>query len=316
MYGKIGVNIFIMISGYYGITEEFSLKKVLKIEFETLFVSYLLSFISIIWLNANGISFQWIELLKLVIKTLFPTLFGSYWYVSAFIILCFLKPFLNELILSLNKTQIQGLIIIILIIWSVIPTMTMGSSTYGWNNYLWMPIPYIIGGYIKLFKEEVVIRRKMIAKIALVANIVHIFPVIIFNIVFDGQFNGFACSLCSSNSITSIIISITLLCYVISGKEKNIKNINYIAKGVFVAYLIQEHIIFRDIFWNRLMKVALYQNSNLLLILVVAVLLLMFFGIILHQIYKNIEKNYLEKAIEKTASWEKFLKRKVYGYRD
>lgn len=65
------------------------------------------------------------------------------------------------------------------------------------------------------------------------------------------------------------------------------------------------------------MKVALYQNSNnLLLVLVIAVLFLVFFGTILHQIYESIEKRWLEKWIEKVTPWENLLRNGVYKYCD
>ena len=184
MYGKIGVNLFVLITGYFGIKERFNLKKILKIECETLFASYLLYIVSTILVFVNAVQIDEIELFKQGIRCAFPTIFGSYWYSAAFIILCFLKPFLNKLINALDQTQLRGFIIVLLIIWCVIPTLTLQiNSGYGWNNYLWMPIPYIIGGYIRQYQESFAIQKNKLICIIIAINILHLFPTLLFDTI-------------------------------------------------------------------------------------------------------------------------------------
>lgn len=75
--------------------------------------------------------------------------------------------------------------------------------------------------------------------------------------------------------------------------------------------------MFRDIFWNQMINVVLYQNGAwLLVVLTVSTLGLMLCGVFIHEVYVAIERHCFGKLFEKTRVWELALNKKVYGYYD
>ena len=154
MFGKIAVNIFIVITGYYSIDKNFNINKVVHIWIEVLFYSIVLGIVSIAFLVYTKEITTIAEVIKEVIKFIFPIVFGNYWFASAFIILCFISPFINRFIHSLSYAEFRICMIVLIVVWSVIPTITLGKSDFGFNNYLWAPITYMIGAYIKLYPPK------------------------------------------------------------------------------------------------------------------------------------------------------------------
>ena len=60
-----------------------------------------------------------------------------------------LSPFLNRLIKSLTKEKFVGLLILVLVIWSIIPTF-IGIKSFDINDLVWFVVLYIIGTFIRL----------------------------------------------------------------------------------------------------------------------------------------------------------------------
>ena len=76
--GKIGVAIFVLISGYFGINSEFKIKKLINTVLQVLFYSILFGLLNII---IDG----WVGW-KAFIKICFPITFSVYWFIIVFYI--------------------------------------------------------------------------------------------------------------------------------------------------------------------------------------------------------------------------------------
>lgn len=91
----IGVNCFILISGYFGI--RFQLEKIFRFGFLILFI------IGIDWILGNiwpsFFNFQYAS------QTIIPFQKGSNWFISSYFALMFLAPFLNKAIEHLNPKE-------------------------------------------------------------------------------------------------------------------------------------------------------------------------------------------------------------------
>lgn len=316
MFGKIGVNLFIVITGYYEIDKRFEVKKVIRIEAETLFVSWLLTLVSIAYFSAASPTEFDLGFWKDVVKCAFPTTFESYWYVSAFMILCFIKPFLNKFILSLSRAQLRNMIMIALMIWCVVPTLTFRvGSAYGNNNFLWMPVPYAIGAYLRLYQDWFIPYKRKIAWLLLPSCLIQVLSTVVLNTQFGGIFSGNSCYLRWSSSITSVIISVCLSCVAFLGKERNVKVVNAIATGAFTSYLIQEHMIFKVILYNDIVKMTSYSDSIILpVVFVASAILLLLAGVLLHAVYSQLEKHLLGRLFAKAPAWDRIINEKVYGF--
>ena len=98
------VDIFFIISGYFGITQAFKGKKILLLEFKVLVycVGFYILSVLVNFQNFNGRDF---------LTTLFPYIGGHYWYYTHSVIpLMILSPWINKMI----KVEKQNLLLLIL----------------------------------------------------------------------------------------------------------------------------------------------------------------------------------------------------------
>lgn len=94
--GGLGNCIFILITGYLLVLKKFTFKRVIFLWLEVLFYS----FITALFLYLIG------EKIPKIDKILFPVVNNTYWFISSYIILLFLSPVLNRLLISTTKKYI------------------------------------------------------------------------------------------------------------------------------------------------------------------------------------------------------------------
>lgn len=114
--GKIGVVIFLLITGYFSINKNFSFKKVfiLWLQIFCYSVGFMLVF------RLTGIE-KWSKVDT--IKTFFPLAYNQYWFITVYLYILLLAPFINKFLNSLSKENYNKLLAILTIIFAVIPTI-------------------------------------------------------------------------------------------------------------------------------------------------------------------------------------------------
>lgn len=136
-----GVTCFILISGYFGI--RFDLKKLISLDFMIIFFTLA----GTILLGDLGI--------KTLIKSCIPVLSRHYWFITCYFALCILAPFLNQIPEHLSREHFRNLILILLLIFSVIPTITtydiMQDAGKGLVDFVMI---YLLGRYLSLYHKE------------------------------------------------------------------------------------------------------------------------------------------------------------------
>ncbi|MDN6571988.1 MAG: acyltransferase [Staphylococcus equorum] len=139
--GKVGVNCFILISGYFLCKSSFKLKSLRNIWSNTLFYSILIS-LCFIFFDQAKIN------VVIIIRSLFPILTSTYWFITAYILLYLCVSFLNLLIENMDNKLYKRLLAGFFIIFSFIQNITQ-IDILG-NNLLWFIFLYFLGGYIRL----------------------------------------------------------------------------------------------------------------------------------------------------------------------
>lgn len=126
------------------INSKFTLKKFLILIGEIYFYSYaIMILLSTILTPVKPIDYEQF------IVCLLPFSHSAYWFITDYILLMILSPFLNRLIKSLTKEKFVGLLILVLVIWSIIPTF-IGIKSFDINDLVWFVVLYIIGTFIRL----------------------------------------------------------------------------------------------------------------------------------------------------------------------
>ena len=140
--GKLGVNIYILMMGFFMVESKIKIKKIFKLTFQMIFYSVLFALITKIRLN---ISFK--ELY--IIKYFFPNYHLSYWFVTMYILVYIISPFNNKMIKSLEKENCRKLIILLTFLISIIPTVIKKYDSNISNFLTWFIYLYIIRGIYK-----------------------------------------------------------------------------------------------------------------------------------------------------------------------
>lgn len=141
-----GVSMFVLISGYFGIKT--NIRKIVSIEMVTVFYA-LLSLVAQYFVG------QTISI-KDIFYSCFPVSSKMYWYITAYMLMMIFADYINLLPEKLDKKRFQRLILIMLLVFSVLPSIlqihVMNDSGKGVLNML---LIYLIGRYIRKYDLEV-----------------------------------------------------------------------------------------------------------------------------------------------------------------
>lgn len=257
--GKVGVDIFVLITGYFMIHSKYSFKKVIKLVSQVQF--YTIGFY-VIFLFAGAEKFSIFGL----ISKIFPTAFYQYWFFTAYIVLYIFTPYINKFLKGLLKKEHLHLIIIMLIMWSLMPTLKI-SNMYG-SEVLQFFMLYCIGAYIKLhmnFSKNII--RRLGIVLVVVCGGVMMSSVIVFDVlgIKYAVFMRNAIQFYGQESIFVIGVSVGLLLLFSQLEIGTNKFINLISSCTFGIYLIQSNQQFYSVLYKSFLQSYKYQNSGFLL---------------------------------------------------
>lgn len=145
------VDIFAMMSGYLGINKsKNTCFRSLELIAIVLFYSVLITVLLLIFMPAK------ITGIKDVIKGLLPPLVGRYWYITCFIPVMILQPFINKMLLCLSKKQHGILVILQILIFSCLPSVIPVDFFRFEEGYsfAWLLSLYTIGAYLGRVKAD------------------------------------------------------------------------------------------------------------------------------------------------------------------
>ena len=252
--GEIGVAIFFMITGYFQITKNtFSLKKIiLQSFFYGAFCTIAFGIIELL----GGMAPLYVvkNIGKFAMKAVFTPITGNvWWFVTSYIIIMLLSPFINRYLNKLNK---KGYIITILFIW-----------------ILWYCAPYLNGAektgrdrawYLILFVFTWVISAALFYKIAEYNIIAKVSPEV--------------SMLSSIYSLINTIAVVPVCAYAIfrffeSLRLGQVNMINTIARATLGVYLIHDSDVGRQCIWKLLARPDMYYQSAIFPVMAVLTVL-------------------------------------------
>lgn len=141
----VHVNSFILITGYFQCEKKFSWKKVLSLIGLAWFYKLIIGFIFLITGLHNFNLTDFILLLS-------PFEFENNWFLTVYISLYLLSPYINIMLDKLDQKNHRKLALLLIIMFSIIPTITNQHtfSNYGFSIIHFVFI-YILGAYLKKY---------------------------------------------------------------------------------------------------------------------------------------------------------------------
>lgn len=141
----VAVDVFVLISGWFGIKLYY--KKLLGINWMVTFYAVIILLFSLaLGYKALNLRTDWMPFIPIITK--------QYWFITVYIVLCLISPFLNKLVEILDKRTFQKLLLILFVLFSLLPSAAFvfnfksvtEDAGYGIVNFMFL---YLLGRYLR-----------------------------------------------------------------------------------------------------------------------------------------------------------------------
>ncbi len=287
-FGKIGNNLFIMLSGYFLIDKAIDVKKpIKKLLGEMFFVTVIFTICSYFYVintgESSGITFRYFN--------------SGWWFVGYYILIILIARFVLSRFMDRMGAKEHGTAIVVL--FAIVSIKYIRNMLNDISSVLTLIVigmlMYLIGGYIKLYNPLEKMKTVFLFLILLIVNAFMVLSYLIDNYnSLNGKNDAFYQKIYSYEeyAICCIIISVCLFELFRRMRLPHSRVINYIASASFMVYLIHDNPFSRNLFykveWVRMLFDQDYGYFFLMLGLVVLIAFAV--GIIAYFIYEIVSK--------------------------
>lgn len=295
MLGKISVNIFVLISGYFLVKNKFEIKfkKIVRIILQVLTYIILWFIFELILASCGVISFSDVNYMALV----FPIIDFNYWFLTMYIVLLLASPFINIVINNIDK-KTHGVLLIVSFVMIYIFSIIGGGNWYNIFNLFFFL--YMLGAFIKKYG----INKRLKVRNSLLLFLLFLISAVV-SIIIGGYF-GDPFGMIEQGSFITLGISLFIFLIFIQ-LELQSNFINKLSKTMFGIYLLHDgH--FRNLVWRIMGTSKLTINSNpieLLLNFCFSLIFIFIFGILFEMFRINVLEKYTDKLLNKLFKSEK-----------
>ena len=264
MGGKVGVNVFVLISGYFLVASEstvVNIRRLFKFWGQLFFYSMGL-FVVFVLLHTQDCS------IKTLIRSLTPITSTTWWFASAYFMLYLIHPFLNLFLRSLNKRAYQSLLVMMILVCSV-PSAFLPTAfpcTQG-GSLSWFVVLYAIAGYARLYGFNKRLTSKSYFLLFLGSSVLTYLSYVVFTTmgIRWGVFATHASHFYGMEKISTLMMSVSLFMAFVTMKMNCHRWVNVIASTTFGIYLIHDHALSRPLLWHDVFGNSQYQDSLFLI---------------------------------------------------
>ncbi len=277
--GKVGVNIFFLISGYFLIESKgITINKIIKFWSQLLFYSVTMFVILYLLgrfpnMNISGFIYE-------LFKSFFPVITEAWWFASVYFLLYIFSPFINRFLKSLDKKDYRLMLIIMTFFWSIVPTFTVDQFTVQCTALVWAVYVYSIAGYYRIHGLSGKFADKKAGYwigLAIVTILITAFTAFVIMLLgtkisfFENRSRHFL------HEYSLLLLAIAVFLFLGFQKLKiQSKFINIVAGSTFGIYLIHDNIYFRIVLWKTVFHFPDFQDSILLIPYSVFIVLITF----------------------------------------
>ena len=231
MWGKTGINCFVMITGWFMCKSRITLRKYLKLIFEVIFYNVVINAIFAISGYASFSLIDWFWIL-------WPVHNIASDFVTCFLLFYLCIPFLNILIRHLDKKMHQWLILLMLFIYTI-----MGTSykyQVSMNYVSWFSVLFLIASYLRFYNTTYKGKELKWGVMTVISMIVSMTTVVAipYVSVWIGKPIPYHFFVADSNHLMAVITAVCSFMYFKDVKLKNSRIINTIAASTFGVLLI------------------------------------------------------------------------------
>lgn len=279
----IAVNLFALITGYLSFKSNFNLKRIISLWLQVLFFS---------WIMLIGIMPFYHIGTSEIAKSIFPTVFGRYWYFNSYLVLYLLLPFVNLGIQNISQKMMKRMLVIMFLILSVVSSISTAEVFYVNAGYspIWLLFMYLIGSYISKFGIPSFFQSKakniwMYLSLAAITLLLHDGLNFVLMHVLHHENQNWLLRRYSFPLV--LIMSICVFCYLLKIKvdRKYEKKILFFSTSAFGAYLFQTNpLFFHFVLENSFIHIASFNIIFIILIVLLCSFAFFIIGILIDKI--------------------------------
>lgn len=264
--GNLGVDIFVLISGYFQCRMEFRRRSFSKLLSQVWFYSVALYLVGHF---GFGLSLP-------LTQVLLPTIFEEYWFVTAYVVLLLLSPFLNRMVHNLTKGQLDALLGILLLIWAVVPTLTKQQMSGGALQEF--VLLYLLGARMRLYPEGELERPKLRWALAILPMVALYGLTVVFAYCERLTPEAFGASqrFYDRNSLFILATAVGLMAVAVYARPFSERFINTVSGCTFGVYLIHDHPLVRELLWKNWLNWEGYFTSDSFILRILLSVLLVY----------------------------------------
>lgn len=294
MWGKTGINCFVMITGYFMCKSNITIRKFLKLVLEVIFYNAII-YLFFVSFGKSVFSFKDTFLCFLPIKSI------SVGFTSCFIAFYLAIPFLNILVRNMTKRQHQLLICLCLFIYTFIGMIPIFKLKM--NYVSWFCVLYFIASYIRFYSNSNVNKTQKwegYSILFIFLSLASVLMLLYISSLKDYLYNVYF-FVSDTNKILALLTAVCTFMWFKNMKIKYSKWINTIASSMFGVLLIHANSdTMRHWLWKETLQNANhYTDNHYILYAVISVLTVFFICIIIDQIRIHTIEKYTFKQIDK-----------------
>lgn len=185
----------------------------------------------------------------LVARALFPVITCRHNYVTTFVFLYFLIPYINKCVANLNRQEFTSLMVVTTLMMSLLPTICGMVKLWNNNTYvylLWMIYVYCIGAFFRLYPVKLPWKTILVASILLVLIFVYwVEPAI--------PYIGKGFTTVNRNNFLMLCCSVSLFAVFLNLNCPDSKWIKWLSSSNFAILLIHDDPLIRNVLWATLL---------------------------------------------------------------
>lgn len=243
----ISVNVFFIISGFFQYNKKGGFNKNIKIALKVSYFSIAIFVVSLLLFDIK-INFD------IILKSLFPIFFDQYWFITIYILLSLLSPYLNIVIEQINQIEFKKILVglfLVCNIWQFIQPINGIGVNLG-QGILYTSYLYLLGAYLNKYSISFFkINHMHFIMYLVLSTLLSLVQTLVLHNSFERLF--------AYNSPVALFQSLLLMIF--------FKNINYsqdiinrTAKYMLGIYLVHNNNVLKQYIWNWIPFEEISQN--------------------------------------------------------
>ena len=228
MWGKTGINCFLLITGYFMCTSTITIRKFVKL------LAWIYTYKIIIFIIFFATGYETFSVIR-VIQIIMPVWsFINADFVSCFIGFWLTIPFWNILIKNMSRRQHELLLLLLLGMYTILGSIPKFHVTF--NYVTWFGVIYLVSSYIRLYPHPLFHNKRLWMYMTFVSVILAMCSMILMSHLFGAKNPTFFVS--DSNKIMAVAVAVTSFLWFKNMDLKYHKLINTVGASTFGVLLI------------------------------------------------------------------------------